>query len=1098
MTDCLTPEGILKEMHTLEIYMRDTPYQPLHDRVDLRIIELRNHFKKSFSSDKYQNALLVLCDVQSKEVLKAFDFHCKILVTGRNESCFDEISSHRKRSVVIDDGLTEQESLDFFEKLGVFSGSKYASWYRRKLSEIHRFCRGEPIVMSLISTNILQYKDGRDRKERLTKYIQQLRANSLTTTNQLESTIEESLIVLPDNDRQLYQRMVVFPTNVYVPISVLARYWKKTEEDARELVIRLYRFSFLTIDTRKTSSQEESTDYVSMHYIYSSYLRKLYREKDLLQMHLDICHSYEIEIVLSRRTEPELFDLPDDGYMHYYIGYHLQKSHQTHLFKELYFDFGFLEQKLRYTGLTNTHGDLEAYRAEIVEGDKDGEAEKEDRVVRGELLDELSLFLPTIEEMVHGNKDTSLLQYALNATSDVIVKEARRQVQRYGSRVWFDDVGHPVKQRRQMVELQRRPVALKCYGPEAVIAAMDNHSIVLKDLSTTYVVEATLLKEHTRPVVKIDTFGSHFLISLDEGGTLLVWSLKDTPIHLAKCADGSTSTKSLDGSPRRSGSEDHLLKMGHFDNRNVNYRKPVCRLEAIKSFTIHEQKNGNSNGNGIANGHSQQIRLFCGTVNGPIRSYEWCQLQELFQKTPYFELKTDQEAKVLKFLPPHILMVLTVDRLSFYNIRDTSQFYLTKQWVQVPHPLAIYEATPSAAERSIYCVFQQRIVCIRISSIHGAVLGIESIEDVFRVKTSGLVILCSSQSDDGQYLVLGTTRGIVVFDCATNSELQRNSIGYRISCIDICTLDDLNYRYLMVSGTESEVVNIYGLPGRKSVSLARTMSTGDRSVSNGSSVKPIGEGFFEVIRKAEEDVKNKDELSIIYAVDTKHNIRMLASADGGVKSYGTKELKSWMRITCTGQWRGLFCYGTVDGKFFVCHEEVSGSGSSGQPTACLGFPNAIVYIKGVDAMYCVVGTETEYKILSACGHVDKSIQQTGKIIDCFPLNEVGRILIVRDSGPVQLVNMDGRSLEARVQYSAETEGKVRTVGCEFQAETLALLDVNGKVRFFAVERAGPPDEFKLTPTKELFQNMVSTIALSKDAAILAVGSMNGDIYVSKR
>lgn len=96
------------------------------------------------------------------------------------------------------------------------------------------------------------------------------------------------------------------------------------------------------------------------------------------------------------------------------------------LFPKLYLDFGFLEQKLRSTGLPNLLGDFTTYKYEIIGGD----------ATRTMLWEELKDFLPTIEEAIVKSKDTCLLQYAIT-TSTAIRREAIKQAQRFPNRVFF-------------------------------------------------------------------------------------------------------------------------------------------------------------------------------------------------------------------------------------------------------------------------------------------------------------------------------------------------------------------------------------------------------------------------------------------------------------------------------------------------------------------------------------------------------------------------------------------------------------------------------------------------------------------------------------
>lgn len=132
---------------------------------------------------------------------------------------------------------------------------------------------------------------------------------------------------------------------------------------------------------------------------------------------------------MENRTELDLTDLPNDHYFHFYIGYHLKESGMRSLFPKLFLDFGFLEQKLRITGLPNTLGDLNQYKDEITNGLKD----------KIELIEQLSTFFSSIEEIITRSPDTCLLQCALT-TDNLVRKEALRQARSFPNRVWFDDL----------------------------------------------------------------------------------------------------------------------------------------------------------------------------------------------------------------------------------------------------------------------------------------------------------------------------------------------------------------------------------------------------------------------------------------------------------------------------------------------------------------------------------------------------------------------------------------------------------------------------------------------------------------------------------
>lgn len=137
---------------------------------------------------------------------------------------------------------------------------------------------------------------------------------------------------------------------------------------------------------------------------------------------------YRILDAIYERTEPNIVNVPDDGYFYFYIGYHIKEAERLEVFTKIFLDFGFLEQKLRATLLPNTIGDLKLYRQLIT-----GNSPKKEH-----FLDELLQFLKSSEEIICKSEDTCLLQYALTA-GGILQEEAIKQAEQFTDRVWFHD-----------------------------------------------------------------------------------------------------------------------------------------------------------------------------------------------------------------------------------------------------------------------------------------------------------------------------------------------------------------------------------------------------------------------------------------------------------------------------------------------------------------------------------------------------------------------------------------------------------------------------------------------------------------------------------
>lgn len=211
--------------------------------------------------------------------------------------------------------------------------------------------------------------------------------------------------------------------NFMINSQVLKRYWDLSLSKVEETVQRfdkLYLLETITVDGEM---------YCSLHYHYYSYLKSHVSSCEKVKMHRTLVNNYRINEALQNRTELYIADLPNDEYFHFYIGYHLKEANMHSLFADLYLDFGFIEQKLRYTRLPNTLGDFNVYHNAIV-----GNVPK-----RNQFIDELTDFLANIEEILIRTPDTCLLQYALTASASIRL-EAQKQAQRYANRIWFSDM----------------------------------------------------------------------------------------------------------------------------------------------------------------------------------------------------------------------------------------------------------------------------------------------------------------------------------------------------------------------------------------------------------------------------------------------------------------------------------------------------------------------------------------------------------------------------------------------------------------------------------------------------------------------------------
>lgn len=1049
---CDTPREILDMMRKLAIMLDKnsifTSFSLSENETDeLKIAAFKKAFQKTFDEPKYKNALLVLCNVRNRRVLDAFNFHCKTLITTRNESHLDDIAKERLEVVVIDRGFTVDESLEVFRKLRVFQ----SSGYRTKVRQIHKLCKGAPRIITFISNNLA----GRwNPEQQLGSFVEQLKRNELNDV-QLRTMIEESLKVLSADEKEAYQRLVIFQDHSYIPIAVLQRYWQKNASETDKLVDMLYKYSMISLDKSGEAK-------VTIDFIYWSYLNNLYSAAEKKRFHSDLIQAYNIEKMLRDRSEPDLIDLANDDYIHFYMAYHLKEAGYEHLFPKLFLDFGFLEQKLRFTGLTNTLGDLSCYRNEIVNGDSR----------KARLLEELVQFLPSIEEMIYKTTDTSLLQYCLNARG-IVFEEAESQAKRFRDRAWFNDIDHSHK-RRQIVKFHARPVRFKFHDPDVILVALADNTIMLTDLSPSYSAEPTSFHGHQAEVKHISTFGNHIL-TLDVNGVVLVWTLDGTSVHNSEYFLNERNRQVMQDVNR------HLV-------RNLNIRRHIQKIESSKMnpitcFAMHNRDAG------------RPALLYCATKSGVIIPYEWCQNTKQFSKQVVVDSGVTN-IECMHYLPEKYLMFLTRDgHLSFYDLNTTAKkrFPFSKEWHRTKKPLAIYQTKPNV----MMCVFGEKIVKIEVISIHSTYINIEPFQDIFPINKAtrghgATQITCSSLSEDCKYLILGTEKGIIVFDCDRGVEQLRNSVGDRISCIDICTSSDTIYKYIVISATEQSVGNIYALklnhhaPDSVMWASSNTRWLSDENLAHISDNSwLIGADQFEVLLTEEDDECR------LYAVDSQNRIHLYTSQN----QFATSQTVSGRfphTIIVTGTWKGSFYFGCADGKLYKFGESKAALDFGGQ---------AIVYLKEVNG-HLVVGTATEYRVLgtdlSGCG---------AQILDCFAVDTTAILFVMRSSPVknklifVQYLHADSRcpnGIPAGDCTDAK-EADITYIGCDFKNGVLAVADSRQRIAFYLIGATFEDITLHETETKKQIvfkQDRITALALSTDADMIAVGLETGDIRVS--
>lgn len=762
VTDCVKPEKILNKMECLKVMM-------LASLTDKELIEMdvkkngyisveakmeaeRNDLRNIVKHESLRNCLLVLSDLTNDMTQNAFDLHCKILVTTRNLCSMARVNDKKKRLLSTNCGLTENECCCLFEK--ALGRPIQQNELRKYINEIYRVINGSPDLAAKIAKNLLNIYDG-NVVRRLKEWIRCL--GDCVENNRTKNVMEESLKVLTNDEADLYRKLAIFPPNCLIPIPVLMRYFDMNAIQVEQLVRKFEKYSLLELDFVQTSAQWNFGPEMMcrIHFICAQFLTRNFKD-DLRQFHRELVEKYKIEEVLEKRSEPNFLDFPNDHYFHTFIGYHLCEAELFELFVELFSDFGFLEIKVRESGLTNTIGDLKLFQ------------EKSGAVLP--IFEQLQYFLPNVEERIYQTKDLTLLQQALGGTSG-IREEAREQVLKYPERIWFRmNCG---EKWRKIVQLTSNPIILRFLTPHSVLVAQRDNRIVQTDLTNNFKYIPNVFSGHEREIIQMEVFSKSYLISLDASSVLYCWYVGRDYERRAENGNwrqfaGHTNFAMNDA-----------YKFDPFQKIQMN---PDDRIVCFHTFF---------------DGKCQ--KLMCALESGQIIAYNWTDGQ--FSESPKENFSTKLSIKCLQYIGRMKLLVLdTEGKFHCFNLINHAETGFNRRPIDGSDiPIAIHF---NLRKKLVYCVFPTRIVLIKIKSTKYEFLALNYTQEIYKVRPNTL-IECSALAKNGKFLVLGTKTGIIVFDCRQREEVIQKCVTEHVACIDVFT--------------SHEIIVIYGNDCRKNI-----------------------------------------------------------------------------------------------------------------------------------------------------------------------------------------------------------------------------------------------------------------------------------------
>ncbi|KAL9925573.1 death-associated APAF1-related killer [Glossina fuscipes fuscipes] len=1038
---CDSPDEDLHALNTLMLKLNPNHHFTLEgpSKISYKILHLQERLRELLKAKQFLNCLLVLTNVQNIKTLEAFNLGCKRLIITRNKKVSEKLSTKTNKHFNLEEGLSFTEFRLLLDKyIKKYDWREFATTNE---TDIYYLSNGDPYLLSIIAKHLREKKSNWFQWK---KYLENLQIPD----KKFKRDIETSLEVLTQEQMRRYAVFAIFPHCVGIPVKLIANLWRTSIHDAEEIVYIFYKYSVI-----KTDLDDNDTMTCHLRFAYSSYLKTSPTIQSLinqLELHREIVKYYKVHQCLEFRSEVDLFcDKPlHDKYFFKYIGFHLLGAEYFDLFPKLYFDFGFLEQKMRSVGLLSSVADLKDYKREITSYDMSRAPN---------LFKHIIDFLAKVEEKIYHIADTCLLQYAL-MSEEPIQNLALKQISQFPRRAWFLERGN-FHQRRFIVNLIQTPKIVHVLVEDLCIIVLENNDTYLVDISLDCSCGPVLIiRESIVNIIDISLFGQeNFMLTLDDHGQLKLWSIAN---------ERKRSLTQRRNSTKKFNPLNLYLYSSQVEMKKCKQQiddMPLCKRDRVVAFYIE-----------LVSQYTEEIYLHIALRNGDICVLAWNPDEEEFQRSyiPVLQTNFTNIRFICKMLKKYYVLVNTSSELSFWNLQDCSNVPTSFEWPLHESSLVRYEVYsdvgPSSYTHLIF-IFTDKILSLafqkqRVTSLNGDMQVLLDNADYH--------ITCAKLSADRRYLILGTNTGLVVYDVCTCSEIMRSVVSEQIRCVDVFDLDDKEYKCMIVCGVKNKRI-LYLLclrkTGEDALGWQHSSITDDIILEEQINIRLLGQKLFDV---------TYDDYTNLIAADSKNRIHQICTSD----------TKNWSIIKPAGITENISAVAAFRNWAFVGYQNgvIFNVGDESRVTPSFT-NNAISYLKVINERILVASSCQDE--LTLIKDLNQNINTRCRINTLFSYSVLDNYLIlINNYGAVVVFKA---SPKFDYIHHVDPEPHFYLSDSDFQNNTLFLASsCDYCIRILTCQKS-PNDDLELIQKHQFkrceIECKLSCLAATKDASIVAVG-----------
>ncbi|XP_028426598.1 apoptotic protease-activating factor 1 isoform X3 [Perca flavescens] len=428
---------------------------------------------------RYPRSLLILDDIWDSTVLKAFDIHCRILLTTRNRSLVDSVSG-AKYEVEVESGLDEKKGLEI---LALYTNTKLHGLPEEARS-IVKECKGSPLVVSLIGA-LLKEKPNRWRyylNQLQQKQFKRIRKSSSYDYDALDQAMDASIEVLPDEHRELYKDLSVLEKDIKVPAKVLSVLWDLEPEQVEDILEEFVNKSLLFVD---------SNNKPYLYYLHDLQLDFLVEQNrtQLKSLHSKVVHQYQQHY----RDGPPTSGDEECLYWIRFLTHHMAKANLSQELYSLMFSLDWVSIKAQIMGPAHLINDYVEYGPIL---------DKENSEVRSQFQEFLSLNGHQLEQRPF--PDVVQLALSQPQTSEVY-RQALLQAQGRAStgKLYFDWLNKSSVENlsRLVIHPHQGSIYSACFSHDGAKIASSGASKTLKVFKSTSGEKLTEIQAHDDEVL---------------------------------------------------------------------------------------------------------------------------------------------------------------------------------------------------------------------------------------------------------------------------------------------------------------------------------------------------------------------------------------------------------------------------------------------------------------------------------------------------------------------------------------------------------------------------------------------------------------------